>query len=142
MTPFFLRRLALGLVVLGATAALPARVAACPFCGATGQTLTEEAKLARLVVFGTLANPKADPDNLGDGSTDLVIEAVLRKDPVLGNQKTLVIPRFLNPDKNYKYLIFCDVFQGKVDPLRIIPVKADSDIVKYLSGALALKDKD
>src|SRR5262249_50834880 len=39
------------------------------------------------------------------------------------------------------FLIFCDVFKGKIDPYRGIPVLEGSDIVKYLQGALRVKDK-
>src|SRR5262249_36277524 len=38
--------------------------------------------------------------------------------------------------------VFCDVFKGKIDPYRGVPVQADSDMVKYLTGAQAVKDKD
>jgi hypothetical protein len=41
-----------------------------------------------------------------------------------------------------KFLIFCDVFKGKIDPYRGVPVKANGDIVKYLQGALVAKDKE
>src|SRR5262249_50224482 len=39
------------------------------------------------------------------------------------------------------YLVFCDVYNGKIDPYRGVPIKADSDMVKYLTGALAVRDK-
>jgi hypothetical protein len=68
---------------------------------------------------------------------------VLKNHEILGKQKMIVLPRYVPSDKNAKtkFLIFCDVFKGKIDPYRGIPVAADSDIVKYLQGALAVKDK-
>jgi hypothetical protein len=110
-----------------------------------GQTLTGEVNQASLVLFGTLANAKL---NLGaggfeQGSTDLQIEAAIKKHEILGDKKVVTLPRYVPTDKNTsKFLIFCDVFKGKIDPYRGIPVKSDSDIVKYLQGALAVKDKD
>jgi hypothetical protein len=117
-------------------------VRACPFCTMQGQTLTGEVKQASMVLYGTLTNGKPDLNDFGGGSTDLVIESVVKKDPILGNKKVLTLPRYVPDDKKSKYLIFCDVFQGKIDPYRGIPVSPQSDIVKYLQGALAVKDKD
>lgn len=127
------------LVVLGATG-LAAQ--ACPFCGMQGQTLTGEVNEASLVIFGTLANPKLNPANNNGGTTDLIIEKVLKSHEIVNGKKTIELPRYLPTDeKNNKFLIFCGVFQGKIDPYRGISVKSDSDIVKYLSGALTIKDK-
>jgi hypothetical protein len=39
-----------------------------------------------------------------------------------------------------KYLVFCDVFKGNIDPYRGVAVKADSDMPRYLKGALEVKD--
>src|SRR5438552_3458394 len=62
----------------------------------------------------------------------------------LGDKKQLTLPRYLPQEKEnqYKYLVFCDVFKGAVDPYRGVAVKADSRIAQYLKGALAVKDKD
>jgi hypothetical protein len=122
--------------------AAAARVAACPFCTMQGQTLTGEVKQASMVLFGTLTNQKLDKNDFGGGSADLVIETALKKDPILGDKKVLTLPRYIPEDKKYKYLIFCDVFQGKIDPYRGIPVPTNSDIVKYLKGAVEVADKD
>jgi hypothetical protein len=53
------------------------------------------------------------------------------------------LPRYLAPptDAKTKFLFFFDVFKGKMDPYRGMAVKADSDLPKYLHGALAVKDK-
>jgi hypothetical protein len=136
------RLLLLGIAVL-ALGSISAPAPACPFCSMQGQTLTADVNQASMVLFGTLTNAKLDP-NLGDGSTDLVIEGVVKKHEILGDKKVLTLPRYVPTDKDNKakFLIFCDVFKGKVDPYRGVPVQADSDIVKYLTGALNVKDKD
>jgi hypothetical protein len=117
-------------------------VAACPFCGGQGQTLTGELADASLVVFGTLENAKADQNNeFGNGTTDLRIEAIVKDHEIRGGKKLITLPRFLpRQDKDEKFLVFCGVFKGKIDPYRGMLVKNDS-IVKYLQGAVALKDK-
>src|SRR5262249_44055973 len=40
-----------------------------------------------------------------------------------------------------KFLIFCDVFKGKIDPYRGLPLSGDTDMAKYLKGAVGMKDK-
>jgi hypothetical protein len=116
----------------------------CPFCGMQGQTLTGEVNQASMVLFGTLTNARLDPNGgFGQGATDLRIEAIIKKHEILGDQKVITLPRYVPTDNNKsKFLIFCDVFKGKIDPYRGVPVKANSDMVKYLQIALALKDKD
>src|SRR5262245_38854506 len=138
------RRLFLLLFAVLAWSALPAGTSACPFCSMQGQTLTGDVNQASMVLVGTLANAKLDPNgDFGQGTTELHIDAVLKSHEILGNQKMIVLPRYVPSDKNTKtkFLIFCDVFKGKIDPYRGIPVAADSDIVAYLQGALGVKDK-
>jgi hypothetical protein len=107
-----------------------------------GQTLTGDVSQASMVLFGTLTNAKLDPNAFGQGTTDLRVEAVIKKHEILGQQKTVTLPRYVPTDNtNSKFLIFCDVFKGKIDPYRGVPVNAKSDIVKYLQGAMAVKDK-
>jgi hypothetical protein len=111
----------------------------CPFCSMQGQTLTGEVAQASMVLYGTLTNAKEE----GEGSTDLVIDTVVKDNEILHNRKTITLPRYVPQptDGKYKYLVFCDVFKGKIDPYRGMAIKADSDLPKYLRGALAVKDK-
>jgi hypothetical protein len=109
-----------------------------------GQTLVGDVNQASMVLYGTFTNAKLDSSgDLGQGSTDLVIEAVIKKHEILGTKKVLTLPRYVPTDKNNnaKFLVFCDVFKGKIDPYRGVPVPADSDMVKYLQGALQVKDQ-
>jgi hypothetical protein len=122
-------------------AALAALAPACPFCTMQGQTLTGEINQASLVLYGTLANAKAGAGGLGEGTTDLVIEAVIKPHDVLAGRKSITLDRYipLKDDKPVKYLVLCDVFKGKIDPYRAFEVPADSDMPKYLKGALGLQ---
>jgi hypothetical protein len=140
----WLRRfLAVGIAVL-AWASQPTPAPSCPFCSMQGQTLIGDVSQASMVLFGTFTNAKLDASgDFGQGSTDLVVEAVIKKHEILGDKKLLTLPRYVPTDKNsnVKFLVFCDVFKGKIDPYRGVPVPADSDMVKYIKGALDVKDK-
>jgi hypothetical protein len=126
-------------------AALPAAASAFTFCCINSSTLIDEINQAGMVLYGTLTNAKPDDnDEPGQGTTDLHIEAIIKAHEILGkNQKVITLPRYVPPtDKKLKHLIFCDPFKGKVDPYRGVPVSADSDLLKYIKGALEVKDKD
>ncbi|HWG46650.1 MAG TPA: hypothetical protein VN688_28065 [Gemmataceae bacterium] len=122
---------------------------ACPFCGMQGPTMTGEVAQAKLVLYGQLANAKQQ--NNGDGTTDLVVETIIKnelagkKDDLLaGTKRTVRLDRYLPPQAEggkYRYLVYCDVFKGKIDPYRVLPVLKDGDVAKYLLGALKHKDE-
>lgn len=122
---------------------LAAPASACPFCAMAGQTLTGDVNQASMVVFGTLKNAKLD-NNTGLGTTELHIESVIKKHEILGDQKMIVLQKYVPSDdkKPAKFLVFCDVFKGKIDPYRGVPIKDGSDMVLYLTGLLSIKDKD
>src|SRR5437879_6344093 len=116
---------------------------ACPFCSMQGQTLIGDVNQASMVLYGNFANARLDAGGDGQGTTELHIDAVIKKHDILGDKKVIIVPRYVPTDKDnkVKFLVFCDVFKGKIDPYRGVPVQADSDMVKYLQGALAVKDK-
>jgi hypothetical protein len=117
----------------------------CPFCNASGTTLTQDATSAGLILFGTTKNPRLDPKEPGQGATDLDIEVVIKSHEILGDKKVITLPRYIpqiDPKQPMKYLVFCDVYKGQLDPYRGTPFKADSRIAPYLKGSLAIKDKD
>jgi hypothetical protein len=137
-----LRRCFLGIAV-AVGLALAADARACPFCTQQGQTLTGQVEQATLVLYGTLSNAVLkDPDSL-EGTTDLKIETVVKDHKFLDGRKVITLNRYVPPptEGKWKYLVFCDVFKGKLDPYSGLAVKADSDIAGYLKGALAVKDK-
>lgn len=143
------RLLVLTLAVLTAASMAVPRASACPFCTMQGQTLTQDVNQASMVLVGTFTNAKAG-ENFGDGTTDLVIEAVLKKHEILDREakktadgkKVLTLKRYVpQDDKKYKFLVLCDVFKDTIDPYRGVAVKADCDIAGYIEGALKVKDK-
>ncbi len=137
------RRLILPLALVALMGALvtPIRAMACPFCSMQGKTLVGEVNDAAMVLYGTLDNAVAGGGASGEGTTDLKIEAIIKKNDVLGDRKVLKLDRYLpTTDKKVKYLVFCDVFKGRIDPYSGRAVSADSGTDKYLEGALKLKD--
>src|SRR5262245_3370153 len=158
-------RLALAALVAVVLAA-PAD-AHCPFCAAQGQTLLGELNQADFILFGTLKNAKADPDDPTQGTTDVEIESVIKDHPYLTglkDKKVMTIPRYVKTaDPKTKHLIFCSLYapttlfpisaigsgmvmgnwaMHKVDPYHGLPVQADSKIPEYLKGVQAIRDKD
>ena len=115
--------------------------AACPFCNMDGKTLTGEVKDATMVLFGELTNADAVKD-----TTDIVIDSVVKKPEkaaLLGDGKKLTLRGFHPPDPKgeYRWLVFCDEFKNGIDPYYAVAVKKDSDIAKYLKGALDVRDE-
>jgi hypothetical protein len=115
----------------------------CPFCGASGMTLTQEAGAAALIIYGVPKSAKLDPNEPNLGTTEIEIESIIKAHAIIGNKKTITIAKYIpQVDPPMKFLIFADVYKGQLDAYRGTPFKMDSRIDKYLKGAIALKDKD
>src|SRR5579863_6808693 len=100
------------------------------------RTLREELAGAPMVLVGTLtkATPP-NPEDTGTGVTDLVVGQTLILPPGFRPQKTITLHRYL-PEANQRkieLLIFVDQFKGKLDPYRGIPLKANSNLPKYVA---------
>ncbi|MFO0849231.1 MAG: hypothetical protein U0871_11850 [Gemmataceae bacterium] len=154
------------LLALLALAATTVAAVACPFCSTQGQTLSGEIATADLIVLGTLTNAKPDPADITKGTTDLVIESVIKPHGYLAGKKVLVIPRYL-PDAaragDTKFLVYGAVYTKPADltaagltggwlltrpetvvfdPYRGVPMRSDSALPLYLQGAIAVREKD
>jgi hypothetical protein len=130
------------IVCLAVLIAVPA-AHACTYCDPSNQrlqTFRQEARTSKFVVVGTLTNPRLVGDN---GFTDIAIEDVVKNDPALGKGKTVTLPRWtpVDPKKPMRVMVFCDVFEGKIDPFRGVNLRG-KDMAAYLKGALALDDRD
>jgi hypothetical protein len=121
---------------------------ACSLCTPSPNTATlrDDAVQATLVLYGTLSNPRLDPAAPGSGpdgaATDLAIDIVLKDAPLLAGRKTLVLPRYVpvDPKNPGKFLVFCAVDKGKIDPFRGSP--ASRALVDYVTAAAALAPSD
>ncbi|HEY2784454.1 MAG TPA: hypothetical protein VGJ05_05710 [Fimbriiglobus sp.] len=154
--------------LFAALLAAPADARTCPFCSSQGQTLLGELNQADFILYGSLQNAKQDPDDPTQGTTDLVIEEVIKDHPYLSTLKgknVITLPRYVPPDpaSKAKTLIFCSLYapsalfpaaaigsgmvmgtwsMQKVDPYHGLPVLPDSKIPEYLKGVQAIRDKD
>jgi hypothetical protein len=141
------RRTSAGWPTLALLLALPAPAPACSLCGALAlqrPTFRQEAAqpTARLVLIGTARNARLNAG--GTGTTDFLITHVFRSDPALGNRKVLELPRYLpisDPKDPPRYLLFCDVFEGQIDPFRGVPVQS-ADLPDYVKKAMTLDSRD
>lgn len=124
--------------------ATAAQAACCPFCPSQGRTLSAEVDQANFIVFGTLSNAVRDPNEFGKGTTDLALELVVKDHEFLKGKKSITLPRYVPPDpKNpRKFLVFCEIYKGELDPYRGEAVNGDSKIAEYLKGAIAVRDKE
>jgi len=135
------------LIAAGVIAALAAPLFshACSLCnGAMNkQTWRQEAVQAKLIVYGTLANPRLGDADGGGAGTDLQIEHVIKAHPFLAGRRVITLPRWLpvDPKSPPKFLVFCDVFNDRLDPYLGSPVKSPA-AVEYLKAAMALETAD
>jgi hypothetical protein len=107
------------------------------------RTLRQDWERAKLVLIGTLSNPRFTTAATGAGTTDFHIERVLKSDPALGNAKVLTLGQYLpvpDPKNPPKFLLFCEVVEGKLTPFAGRPVRSPA-VLDYLRGVAALKEK-
>ena len=57
----------------------------------------------------------------------------MKNDPTLGKQATITLDRYIDPDqaKKLRFLVFCDVTNGKVDAYSGRAFRSDSKVVEY-----------
>jgi hypothetical protein len=137
----WLRGLSVFLLAGLAWAPLASPAMACPFCGVRGPTLLGDFAQATMVLYGKFTNPRLGRGGeLDGGRTDFAIDQCLKGKDVLGDKKVITLPRYVPKNKS-KWLIFCDVYKGKIDPYRGEELLEGGDIVKYLKGAMTLQGK-
>ncbi|HMP01308.1 MAG TPA: hypothetical protein PKD86_06185 [Gemmatales bacterium] len=118
----------LGLALLG----LWAPVQACVLCVNLGDPFTIEIERARLVVFGSVASSRLNP-NAVDGTSEFLIEAVIKDDGTLKERKTIPINRYVPANPKIKFMIFVDVVDGAYDVYRSLVFSTDR-VVNYLKN--------
>jgi hypothetical protein len=101
-----------------------------------GKTLTGEVDQASMVLYGKLTERNETAD-----TTHLAVEAVIKDHKFRAGRKTLTLKRYVDPEtaEKFHFLIFCDIFKDSLDPYRGVPVKKDSDLPRYLKGALEVQ---
>jgi hypothetical protein len=113
----------------------PRPAPACGFYAGRGRvTFREETRSSKLILYGTL---EAAPEGAGAGGTRLRIVEVVRPHPALAGRKSLDLLRQVPVEGAARFLVFCDVSGGKIDPYRGVPVTPAA--ADYLKGLLAVE---
>lgn len=136
------KRLLVGVLSVLPFLALSAMTEACPFCdGEKGPTLVLQIEEAQMVLYGHFENPRLTKDGgLGEGETDFIIEDVLKPHDLVKGKKFITLPRHIVDSKS-KFLIFCDVYKGKIDAYKGTQLVNSGEMLKYVEGILKRKDK-
>lgn len=135
----------LPVAAVAALAVAPRPAPACPFCSPSGETLSGEINQADFIVYGTLTNAQqdaSDPTAFNKGTTDLVVDLVIKDHEAVKGKKVVTIPKYLPTDSKLKHLVFVKVYDGKFDAYRGEAVAADSKLPEYLKGAIDHRGKD
>jgi hypothetical protein len=113
----------------------------CPFCEAEkGPTLVLQIDEAQIVVLGHFEKARITNAGLDQGESDFVIEDVLKTHDMIKGKKSLTLPRYITDSKS-KFVIFCDVYNGKIDAYKGLQLVNGSEMLKYVEGGLKLKNK-
>src|SRR4051812_47179872 len=106
-------------------AALPGGALSCPFCAEErGPTLVGDFDQAVLVVYGQFTKARAT-GGIGEGESDFAIEQTLKPNEITQGKKVITLPKFIERPQS-RFLLFCDVYKGKIDPYRGVEVQPDS----------------
>jgi hypothetical protein len=136
------RRFLAGFIVASVVALMQApAVAACPFCvDERGPTMVGDYLQASMVIYGTFVSAKLDAAGGTDnGTSEFAIEKVLKSHPIINGKKTIVLPKYI-PPSNKKFVIFCDVYKGFIEPYRGEETLPGGQLIEYLTSSLELKD--
>ncbi len=131
-------------ILLAIAVAFVPETRACTFCSGpirSQPTLRMRYAAAKIVAYGTLKNPRFDPTT-DRGFTDFHFATLLKDDPARKEAKSITLPQYLPvigetpPD----YVLFCDVVDGKLDPLPGLASRPA--LLDYLKAAAAIDDTD
>jgi hypothetical protein len=114
---------------------------ACPFCeGSNDKTLVNQFGDAQIVLFGHFENPKLGNGGLDQGTSDFVIERVYKEHDMIKGKKKIPLQRYIT-DSSTKFMVFCDIYKGKIDAYKGTQLVNDSEMVRYVEGIMKIKEK-
>jgi hypothetical protein len=120
------------IVWLFALIAFPGFAISCPFCEAENTpTLVHQFDKAEFVIFGHFENARPSNAGLDQGVTDFVIENVFKEHDAIKGKKRITLPRYITDSKT-KFVIYCDIYKGKIDAYKGVPLVSDSEMVRYI----------
>ncbi len=129
------------LLALAVVPLLAASMEACEFCsGEKGKTLTLQFDDATMVLYGHFENARTTANDIGQGESDFVIEEALKSHDAIKGVKKITLQRYYANPK-LKFVIFCDVYKGKIDAYKGTQVSDAGEMRKYITAILKNKDK-
>jgi hypothetical protein len=139
---------AAALLVAGIT--LPCPAPACSLCDSSlraQNTFREDMAQAKIVLYGTIANPQfnkkpgAPP---GSGTTEFHVLRPLKDDPARAGRKQMELSKYLpvpDPKNPPALVVFFDLKDGQLNPYHGRFVKSEA-VLPYLAGVLEFQAKD
>lgn len=118
------------------------KVAASPICcdPEAGLPLAQQFDRAEIVLMGHFENAKASKDGIEAGHSEFVIERRYKDHSLIRGVNRINMNLFVNDPKR-KFIVFCDVFNGKLDPYKGTYVEDAGEMIKYLEKISQLKNK-
>ncbi len=95
-------------------------------------TLMQEYGRAAIVLLGTFSN---------EGTAGFNIETVLKSHELIKDKKSFTVSQDVPPNLKNKVLLYCDVDKNAIIPYCGVELEPGGDLVKYLTGAIAFKNK-
>jgi hypothetical protein len=102
--------------------------------------LVQQFEEAQIVLLGHFENAKPASTGLDQGTTDFVIERVYKDHDMIKGKKVLSLPRYITDSKT-KFIVFCDIYKGKIDAYKGTPLVDKSEMVRYIDGIMKIKGK-
>ena len=114
----------------------------CPFCdwAKKAPTLVGQFDDAQIVLFGHFENARINNNGAGEGETDFEIERVLKSHDMIKGKKQITVPRHILNVKS-KFIVFCDVYKGKIDAYKGTQVANDGEMIRYIENIMKVKGK-
>lgn len=128
-----------GLLVFSVPASAQIRCGNC--AGVETTTLVEDFQASAAVMYGHFANGLPEDINGNDdgvGSTDFVIEKVLKSHDLIKGMEVLRLAKFVQAKE--KFVVFFDDYKGNIYPFRA-EVDTAGELLQYLASVLEIRDQ-
>jgi hypothetical protein len=109
-------------------------------CEGNGLPLMPQFNEAQFVLLGHFENAKPAANSVDQGTSEFVIERAFKDHDMIQGKKRITLARYI-PDSKTKFLLFCEVYKGKLDAYKGTPLANDREMIRYLDGVLKLRTK-
>jgi hypothetical protein len=103
------------------------------------QSLLDRYLNAPILVAGRFQNAVEPNNALPNGQSELVLDDILVPHDVLKGRKTILVPRTVLTKG--KFLVAMEIYKGQLDAYHGTEIDDKGEVVKYVRGALKLKNK-